>query len=98
MLTGQRSVTRRQSRKTRRAALIAVPLGITVALGATVGVVVAISSHGTTDVNQSAFGRHHQPGGSPSATPTATGSATASPSATPSTSATGTGTGTAAVP
>ena len=70
------------------------------ALGATLGVVFAVSSHGTTDINQSAFGRHHQNGGSPTATPTPTGSATASstasPSATPSTSASATATGTAA--
>ncbi len=85
MLTGQRPVTRRRTQKTRRAARIAVPLAIPVALGVTLGVFFTVSNHGTTDVNASAFGRHHN-GGTPTATPTATGSATASPSATPSAS------------
>jgi hypothetical protein len=91
MLTGQRPVTRHRSQKNRRTARIAVALAIPVALGGTLGVVFVVSSHGTTDINQSAFGRHHQNGGSPTATPTPTGSATASstasPSAMPSTSA-----------
>ena len=88
MLTGQRPGTRRRSQN-KRAARIAVPLGITVALGVTVGVVVAISSHGTQNVAQSAFGRH-QHGNHPTATPTATGSATATASATATPSATST--------
>ena len=89
MLTGQRPGTRRRSQN-KRAARIAVPLGITVALGVTAGVVVAIQNHGTTNIDQSSFGRHHQGGATASATPTATGSATASATATPSASATST--------
>lgn len=95
MLTGQRPGTRRRSQN-KRAARIAVPLGITVALGVTAGVVVAIQNHGTTNIDQSSFGRHHRGGVTASATPTATGSATASATATPSASATATST--AAVP
>src|SRR5258708_2862162 len=83
MLTGQRPATSRRSRKNRRTARIAVALAIPVALGGTLGVVFAVSSHGTTNVSQSAFGRH-QNGGSPTATPTPTGSATASSTASPS--------------
>ena len=93
MLTGQRPGTRRRS-QTRRGARIAVPIAITVALGATVGVVFAVSDHGTTNISQAAFGTHHRGGASPTATPTTTGSATASgtasPSATPTASATAT--------
>jgi hypothetical protein len=66
-------------------------------LGVTLGVVFAVSSHGTTNVNQDAFGRRHHPTASASATPTASGSASASATATPSASASATGTG-AAVP
>src|ERR1700761_1443439 len=93
MLTGQRPGTRRRS-QTRRGARIAVPIAITVALGATIGVVFAVSDHGSTDISQAAFGTHHRGGASPTATPTTTGSATASgtasPSATPTASATAT--------
>jgi hypothetical protein len=94
---------RRRSRN-KRGARIAIPVAILAALGATVGVVVAVSSSGTANVADSAFGRHHHNGGTPtaSASPTASGtaSATASPSASASASATSTattGTG-AAVP
>ena len=73
MLTSQRPATSRRSRKNRRNARIAAALAIPVALGVTLGVVFAVSSHGTTDVSQSAFGRHHQNGGSPTATPTSLG-------------------------
>ncbi|MGH3246730.1 MAG: hypothetical protein ACRDOI_11040, partial [Trebonia sp.] len=69
-------------------------------MGATIGVVFAVSNNGTTKVDQSAFGRHHHRGGTPTATPTATGSATATPTASASgtpTATAGTGTG-AAVP
>src|SRR4029077_19221317 len=46
------------------AARIAIPLAIPVALGLTLGIVIAVSSHsGTTNVNQSAFGRHRFGGG-----------------------------------
>jgi hypothetical protein len=93
MLTGQRPVTRRRSQRG-RVARIAVPIAIPVALGVTLGVIFAVKGNTTTDVNQSAFGRHHHPTASASATPTATGSATgtatASASATPSTSASAT--------
>src|ERR1700733_5285514 len=88
MLTGHRPVTRRRSQR-RRAARIAVPIAIPVALGVTLGVFFAVSSHGTTNVAQDAFRRHHHPTASASATPTASGSATASATATPSASATG---------
>ena len=96
MLTGHRPVTRRRSQR-RRVARIAVPIAIPVALGVTLGVFFAVSSHGTTNVAQDAFGRHHHPTASASATPTASGSATASATATPSASASATGTA-AAVP
>jgi hypothetical protein len=87
MLTGQRPVMRRRSQK-RRVARIAAPIAITVALGATIGVVFAVSGHGTTDLSQSAFGTHHGTGGSPTAAPTTTGSAMASGTASPSATAT----------
>src|SRR6185437_6242080 len=90
MLTGQRPTTSRRSRKTRRAARIAVPLAIPVALGVTLGVFFAVSGHGTTNVDQTGFGRHHHNGASPTATPTA--SASASASATGSAAATSTAT------
>jgi hypothetical protein len=96
MLTGHRPVTRRRSQR-RRAARIAVPIAIPVALGVTLGVFFAVSSHGTTSLNQDAFGRHHHPTASASAAPTASGSASASATATPSASASATGTA-AAVP
>jgi len=87
MLTGQRPVMRRRSQK-RRVARITAPIAITVALGATIGVVFAVSGHGTTDLSQSAFGTHHGTGGSPTAAPTTTGSAMASGTASPSATAT----------
>jgi hypothetical protein len=93
MLTGQRPATRRRS-KNKRVARIAIPLAIPVALGVTLGVVFAVQGHGTTDINQSAFGRHH-PTASASATPTTSGSATASATASPSASASATSTGAA---
>jgi len=63
MLTGHRPVMRRRTRRS-RAARIAIPLAIPVALGLTLGIVIAVSSHsGTTNVNQSAFGRHRFGGG-----------------------------------
>jgi len=51
-----------------------------VALGVTIGIFIAVSNNGhTASINQSAFGRHRQPGAS--ATPTTGGTATASASA-----------------
>jgi len=95
MLTGQRPATRRRSRN-RRGARIAIPVAITAALGATIGVIVAVSPSGTANVADSAFGRHHWHGGTPTASASPTGSAvasaTASGSATPSASATSTAT------
>jgi len=95
MLTGQRPATRRRSRN-RRSARIAIPVAVLAALGATIGVIVAVSNNGT-NVNDAAFGRHHH-GGTPtaSASPTASGSAsaTASPSASASASASATSTAT----
>ncbi len=90
MLTGQRSVRRRRTQRS-KAARIAVPLAIPVALGITLGVVIAVS-HGSnpTALQQSAFGsRHHFGGGTPSASasPTASASASAAASATASPSA-----------
>ena len=101
MLTGQRPTVRRRSRN-RRGARIAIPVAITAALGVTIGVIVAVSHGGPASIADSAFGRHHHNGGTPtaSASPTASGtaSATASPSASASaTSTTTAGTG-AAVP
>ncbi|MGH3262446.1 MAG: hypothetical protein ACRDNS_10650, partial [Trebonia sp.] len=58
----------------------------------TLGVVFVVSNHGTTNINQSAFGRHHHPTGSPTATASATASASASPTGT------GTGAGTTVAP
>jgi hypothetical protein len=95
MLTGQRPGTRRRSQKTRRAARIAVPVAITVAFGTTLGVVFLVGTHGTTNVNSDAFGRHHH-GGTPTATATATPTATASSTASPTATASATATGTAA--
>jgi hypothetical protein len=60
-------------------------------LGVTLGVVFAVQSNGTTDVNQSAFRNHH-----PTATASATASATGTAAATATASATATATGTAA--
>src|SRR5262249_25169232 len=74
-----RSVTRRRSQRS-RAARVAVPLAIPVALGVALGIFIAVSngSHATS-INQSAFGRHRQPGAS--ATPTTGAGGTASASA-----------------
>jgi hypothetical protein len=80
MLTGHRPAMRRRTRRS-RAARIAIPLAIPVALGLTLGIVIAVSSHsGTTNVNQSAFGRHRF-GPSPSASASASASTTASATA-----------------
>src|ERR1700733_11627800 len=76
MLTGHRPVTRRRSQR-RRAARIAVPIAIPVALGVTLGVFFAVSSHGTTNVAQDAFGGNHHPTASASAPPPAAGGAPA---------------------
>jgi hypothetical protein len=56
MLTGQRPVMRRRTRRS-RAARIVVPIAIPVALALTaLGIVISVSSHsGSTNVNQSAF-------------------------------------------
>ena len=63
MLTGHRPVMRRRTRRS-RAARIAVPIAIPVALGVTLGAVIAVSnSSHTTNVSQSAFGRHRFGGG-----------------------------------
>jgi hypothetical protein len=75
-----------------------------VALGLTLGIVIAVSGSHSTSIKQSAFGSRHRFGGTPtasaSASPTASASASASAgasgSASPSASATGTGTGTGA--
>jgi hypothetical protein len=102
MLTGQRPVVRRRTQR-RRAARISVALAIPVALGVTLGVAFTVMSHDSTDLSQSAFGRHHGPVASPTASAPAAGGPTASPSgsatASPTASATstgGTGTGTGA--
>jgi hypothetical protein len=85
MLTGQRPVMRRRTRRS-RAARIAVPIAIPVALALTAGVVIAVSSHSNSDnANQSAFRFRH-----PAPTASATASASASASST-ATSTTGTG-------
>ena len=87
MLTGHRSVTRRRSQRS-RAARVAVPLAIPVALGVALGIFIAVSNNGhATSINQSAFGRHRQPGAS--ATPTAGG--TTAPTASASAPAPGSG-------
>jgi hypothetical protein len=56
MLTGQRPVMRRRTRRS-RAARIAIPIAIPVALAlAALGIVISVSNHsGSTNVNQSAF-------------------------------------------
>src|SRR6266567_9417721 len=88
MLTGHRSVTRRRSQRS-RAARVAIPLAIPVALGLTLGIFIAVSNNShTTSINQSAFGRHHQPP-TASATPTASASGTATPTASASATASG---------
>ena len=88
MLTGQRPVMRRRTRRS-RAARIAVPIAIPVALALTAGVVIAVSTHsGSDNANQSAFRFRH---------PAPTASATASASASASATAT-TGTGAAVAP
>jgi hypothetical protein len=87
MLTGHRSVTRRRSQRS-RAARVAVPLAIPVALGVALGIFIAVSNNGhATSINQSAFGRHRQPGAS--ATPTTGG--TTAPTASASAPAAGSG-------
>ncbi len=82
MLTGQRSVRRRRTQRS-RAARIAVPLAIPVALGVTLGVIIAVShSENSTNISQSAFGsRHHFGGAAPSASASPTASASASAAA-----------------
>ena len=94
MLTSQRPSTRRRSRN-KRGARIAIPVAILAALGATVGVVVAVSSSGTANLADSAFGRHHHNGGTPTASASPTGSGTASATASPSGSASASATSTA---
>jgi hypothetical protein len=88
MLTGQRSVRRRRTQRS-RAARIAVPLAIPVALGVTLGVIIAVShSSNSSTLSQSAFGsRHHFGGASPSASATASASASATATGTASPSA-----------
>jgi hypothetical protein len=88
MLTGQRSVRRRRTQRS-RAARIAVPLAIPVALGVTLGVIIAVShSSNSSTLSQSAFGsRHHFGGASPTASASASASAAASGTASPSASA-----------
>ena len=93
MLTSQRPSTRRRSRN-KRGARIAIPVAILAALGATVGVIVAVSSSGTANLADSAFGRHHHNGGTPTASASATASGTASATASPSASASATSTAT----
>ena len=82
MLTGQRSVRRRRTQRS-RVARIAVPLAIPVALGVTLGVIIAVShSANSTNISQSAFGsRHHFGGAAPSASASPTASASASAAA-----------------
>ena len=89
MLTGQRSVRRRRTQRS-RAARIAVPLAIPVALGVTLGVIIAVShSSNSSTLQQSAFGsRHHFGGANPSASATASASASATASSTASPAAT----------
>jgi hypothetical protein len=80
MLTGHRPAMRRRTRRS-RAARIAIPLAIPVALGLTLGIVIAVSSSShSTNISQSAFGRHRF-GPSPSASASTSASPTASATA-----------------
>ena len=80
MLSGHRSAWRRRSRKS-RAARITITLAIPMALGLTLGIILAVSGGSVTTINQSVLGDC----GSPSASPDPSGSA--APAASPVASA-----------